>query len=116
MEMLQLTQIIFSQWCLHKTKQLGMYICRNRRFIMLFTTQNSLLVNRLINDVTVSYAGKQQTIKALWDTGATGTCISTAVAQALAMVPTGKMNINTPAGSKVVNTYLLDITLPNMSE
>ena len=78
-----------------------------------FTTQNSLLVNRLINDVTVSYAGKQQTINALWDTGATGTCISTAVAQALAMVPTGKMNINTPAGSKVVNTYLLDITLPN---
>lgn len=29
------------------------------------------------------------------------------------MVPTGKMNINTPAGSKIVNTYLLDVMLPN---
>lgn len=78
-----------------------------------FTTQSSHLINRLINDVIVSYNGKQQKVRALWDTGATGTCISTTVVQELEMVPTGKMNINTPAGSKIVNTYLLDVMLPN---
>lgn len=78
-----------------------------------FTAQNPQLVNRLISDVIISYDMKQQTVKALWDTGATTTCISTTVVKTLGMIPTGKMNIKTASGSKIVNTYLLDINLPN---
>lgn len=81
-----------------------------------FTSSNPQLINRLITEVTISYNGKREKVPALWDTGATGTCISTKLAQSLAMVPTGKMNINTPAGSKIVNTYLADIALPNNVE
>lgn len=50
---------------------------------------------------------------ALWDTGATRTCISLNVAKDLGLIPTGKRNIQTPSGKGVVNTYLVSITLPN---
>ena len=52
-------------------------------------------------------------VKALWDTGATGTCISTGVAKALGLVATGRRNIRTPSGNSQVNTYLITIVLPN---
>ena len=50
---------------------------------------------------------------ALWDTGATRTCISEEIAKELNLVPTGKEIINTPSGTSVQNTYLIDLLLPN---
>lgn len=81
-----------------------------------FTAKGSGLSRRLLSSVTIIYEGQEQLAKALWDTGATGTCISTDIANSLGLVSTGKMNICTPSGSKQVNTYLLDIGLPNQVE
>ena len=77
------------------------------------TASNAGIMNRLTNQVIVKYDGKEITTLALWDTGATGTCISTDVVSRLMMTPTGKKNIQTPSGSSQVNTYLVDVMLPN---
>ena len=79
-----------------------------------FTTKyEGGISRRLLNDVLVVYGAKSVPVKALWDTGASGTCISYDAAQRLSMTPTGKQNISTPSGLSVVNTYLVDIILPN---
>lgn len=79
-----------------------------------FTTKSSGgLRNRLANQALVTYGDKTISVLALWDTGATRTCISNDVVSQLSLVPTGKKNIRTPSGSSQVNTYLIDITLPN---
>lgn len=71
------------------------------------------LMNRLTNQVSVTYGDKTISVLALWDTGATGTCISSNVVSQLSLIPTGKKNIQTPSGSSQVNTYLINVTLPN---
>lgn len=69
--------------------------------------------NKLINKVDIIYNNTSLTIDALWDTGATSSCISHDVVASLSLIPTGKRNIRTPSGSSEVNTYLVDIILPN---
>lgn len=78
-----------------------------------FTTSSTLLRNSLKNDVTILYNGKSIQEVALWDTGATNTCISEEVVQKLSLVPTGKITMRTPSGEDERNTYLVDIVLPN---
>lgn len=53
------------------------------------------------------------TVKALWDTGATNSCVSADVVSRLGLDATGKLPMLTPSGKDVVNTYLVDIILPN---
>ena len=43
----------------------------------------------------------------------TNSCISTNVVKALSLIPTGQKDIRTPSGKDTVNTYLVNITLPN---
>lgn len=82
--------------------------------IRAFTTKTkSGLMNRLMNTVCVEAGSKTLEAIALWDTGATGTCISTTVVKSLNLIPTGKKNIRTPSGQSIVNTYLINILLPN---
>lgn len=78
-----------------------------------FTTSNVTLVKQLRNDVTIKYNDAQISVKALWDTGATTSCISEYVVKKLALVPTGRINIATPSSVSERNTYLVDIILPN---
>lgn len=79
-----------------------------------FTTRsNAGLMNRLTNQVLITQNGKTISVIALWDTGATGTCISAEVVSSLSLIPAGKKNIQTPSGSSQVNTYLINVTLPN---
>ncbi len=79
-----------------------------------FTARStSGLSNRLTNDVFVVNNDKKDVFSALWDTGATGTCISMDVVEKLGLIPTGKKNIQTPSGTREVNTYLVGIILPN---
>lgn len=78
-----------------------------------FTVKNTSLVNQLISEAWVIYCDKRVRAKALWDTGATGTCIAYNIVKQLALLPTGRRNIKTPSGCKEVNTYLVDILLPN---
>lgn len=78
-----------------------------------FTTFNKGLSNKLHNTVVVKAGGRSVQAKALWDTGATITCISGYVAEQLSLVATGKISIRTPSGESDRNTYLVDLSLPN---
>ena len=51
--------------------------------------------------------------EAIWDTGATGTVITQKVVDELGLVPTGKTTSRHAGGSDEVNTYLVNIYLPN---
>lgn len=69
--------------------------------------------NKLKTQISISNGSSAITGIALWDTGATTTCISEGVAQQLNLVPTGMMNIQTPSSTKAVKTYLVNVGLPN---
>ena len=81
-----------------------------------FTTVSKVIANRLQNEVTVKNNEHSNKVLALWDTGATITCISDDLVSKLNLISTGKMTIKTPSGSKIVNTYLISIILPNTVE
>lgn len=49
----------------------------------------------------------------LWDTGASGTCISPKVVQELNLQPTGSKLVFHAQGSDIVDTYLINLFLPN---
>lgn len=51
--------------------------------------------------------------KAVWDTGATNSAITPAVARALGLVSTGVVEIGTANGKAIVSTYLVDLGLPH---
>lgn len=86
----------------------------NRQFpCSAFVYKYPFLSPKLISTVHVWHGGNKLEVLALWDTGATVTCISDAVAHDLSLPATGMMCINTPSGSKDVCTYLVDIVLPN---
>lgn len=80
-----------------------------------FTTKYNGISNKLIcKDVRINYMGLlSRSLIALWDTGATRTCISEELAKELNLIPSGKTYINTPSDSSTQNTYLADLYLPN---
>ena len=69
--------------------------------------------NKLVSEAILKYSNDTLRTTALWDTGATRTCIAKEAASALKLVPLGKQNMFTPSGPSVANTYLIDIQLPN---
>ena len=77
------------------------------------TYQYNCLPRKLITSVKIISGEKETEINALWDTGATGTCISREVVQQLELIPTGMMTIQTASGTEDVNTYAVNIILPN---
>jgi len=68
---------------------------------------------KLDTQTIIEYNGFSETVDAIWDTGATATCVSMIVVSQLGLKPLGKQKIHTPAGEKVVNTYRVNIVLPN---
>ena len=71
------------------------------------------ICNKLKSEVTIHYDGREVVTTALWDTGATNSCISKDVVSGLNMTSTGNIPMLTPSGSTVCNTYLVDVTLTN---
>ena len=69
------------------------------------------LNNKLYSEVIVSNGDANDRFRALWDTGATMSCISHEVVRALGLTPTGKTPIHTPSGTGLSNTYLVNIQL-----
>lgn len=51
--------------------------------------------------------------RAIWDTGATNSCVNKSVAAQLGVVPTGKTSVVTASGSDIVNTFVIEMVLPN---
>lgn len=79
-----------------------------------FTTKSgSGILIQLKNKVSVFNGSSSSEFIALWDTGASVTCISSDVVTRLGLVATGKKTIKTPSGSSTVNTYLISVTLPD---
>jgi predicted aspartyl protease len=68
----------------------------------------------LNQSVTVSQ--KIVKFKALWDTGAMASVVSTNVVRTLGLKPIGKARVFHANGESTVNTYLINITLPNNIE
>lgn len=81
-----------------------------------FTYTLTPISNKLYNDIVLSYDGKEITVTALWDTGATMSAISHSVVNDLSLVSVGKQIVSTPAGKKEVSTYCIDAKLPNKVE
>lgn len=57
--------------------------------------------------------GHPEQFKGLWDTGATGTVITLAVAEKLGIKPIGKRKCFHAQGHDIVNVYLINLFLPN---
>lgn len=78
-----------------------------------FTVKADGLRRQLKANVTISADGHSTTVPALWDTGATCSCISMDVVKSLGLIATGFMGMSTPSGQNIVNTYLVAVLLPN---
>lgn len=52
-------------------------------------------------------------IMCLWDTGATNSVVSTRLVQALKLQPSGMVKVSHAQGSTLVNTYMVNVMLPN---
>lgn len=87
--------------------------------ISAFTYKANGIANVLLSEVKVSAnkelfnGAKEEKFNAIWDTGATNTAISSKVVEKCGLIPTGKAISNTANGQCTVNTYLIDIGLPN---
>ena len=78
-----------------------------------FVTAYTTISDVLMNTATVRYDYQKSGGNAIWDTGASRTCISYEVVKSLNLTPIGKQDILTPSGLFTSNTYLVDIILLN---
>lgn len=80
-------------------------------------------VNTLLTDVQVDIPAlikaqnksshSFQKFIAIWDTGATGSVITQKIVDKLGLIPTGKTTVHGVNSTQVVDTYIVDILLPN---
>ncbi|MFZ5975751.1 MAG: SEC-C metal-binding domain-containing protein [Bacillota bacterium] len=80
-----------------------------------FTVQHSTLVHQLITKVTVinPINNKSIEVNAIWDTGATSTCITNKVVNDLGLEQTGVCTISTASGISQAPRYGISLKLPN---
>ena len=70
-------------------------------------------VDKMISDAHLKSGDTVIPIKALWDTGASRTCISLECVTKLNLVPIGRCTNMTASGPSEARTYLVDVLLPN---
>jgi predicted aspartyl protease len=84
-----------------------------------FTTRFTGKTNVLYCDVGVSAASwtvdkpKLEQYRAIWDTGATNTVITSKVAVDLGLKPISRTQVKTASGTADCNVYLVDMVLPS---
>lgn len=88
-----------------------------------FTLKNSAIIGQLVTPCEVSEAfdpnvatgsrPRRLRFTGLWDTGATGSMITSRVAGALGLMPSGMCQTYHAQGVSYVNTYLINIVLLN---
>lgn len=65
-------------------------------------------------DIVAASAAKLHSLRAIWDTGATNTCISQNAAARIGLIATGQVQVAHAGGiNGRANTYLVNIGLPN---
>jgi len=82
-----------------------------------FTTKFNGLTGTIITDISIQepITGDilEEGIKGLWDTGATGSVISKKIVEDLGLIPTGKTLASGVHSTIEVNTYIVNVALPN---
>jgi len=85
-----------------------------------FTTTFNGISNKILSLLVVSppkdipdIQFEKKAVKAIWDTGATHTCISTKLANSLHLTPISKRETKTANGDRLADVYLVDLLLPN---
>jgi uncharacterized protein YchJ len=88
-----------------------------------FSSTHGKLAHELVTNVEISQAFDPKgdttnlpggrSYRALWDTGATGSCITSKVAGELGLAVIGKSVCSHAQGSVVTSRYLVNIVLPN---
>jgi hypothetical protein len=83
-----------------------------------FTNTYIGLANKLQTKITLRppFSSEIREINALWDTGATSSCISTELAESMGLIATGYKNVYSATGMQECPTYLVNVTLPNKVE
>lgn len=81
--------------------------------ISVFTEKYKSIQRKLINSAVVESGKDHVPVRAQWNTGATGTCISKELANKLKLVPTGLVNVHTPSGIGTMNKYMINLVLNN---
>lgn len=94
----------------------------NNKDFHAFTTKYGGRANVLACKIKLSFPFDLKTNKkphqltecnAIWDTGATSSVVTKAMAKKLNLKPTGKTEVRNTSGKEVKNTYLINIYLPN---
>ena len=80
-----------------------------------FTEKRNGLTNAIISKIEIRANHRSIKVNAVWDTGATGSCISKNVAQVLGLIPVGFAESNTANGKTLSNEYIVDIAFPEDS-
>ncbi|MHB1025778.1 MAG: SEC-C metal-binding domain-containing protein [Desulfobacteria bacterium] len=87
-----------------------------------FSTYSGGISRVLSNDVEITHAfdpkipplpPPPQTFRAIWDTGATSSVITSRVVSSLGLSPIGVAQVHTAGGTTLANVYLVAILLPN---
>jgi hypothetical protein len=88
-----------------------------------FTVKHSGLVNRIVTEIGLTSAfdpqdppvppPKLHPTSALWDTGATSSCITPSTVKAVGLSPVGIRMVSHGGGSELRNTYMVNLYLPN---
>ena len=84
-----------------------------RMIISVFTEKYNNIQKRLINFAVAEANRLSIPVKAQWDTGATGTCISKELVDKLNLLPIGMVNMHTPSGIGTMNKYMINLILNN---
>lgn len=67
--------------------------------------------NRIKSRVKLIGNGNEIEVNALWDTGATNTCISNKIASKLNLIVYGNLAMNTANGETIANVYIVDFSI-----
>lgn len=85
-----------------------------------FTSIANGISRRLLSDVTIENPHimltdrpSSDTCKAIWDTGATSSCVSANLAIRLGLPAIGKVNVNGVGGATVRNRHIINFTFQN---
>lgn len=87
-----------------------------RAFTTKYTGKGLQLINRIVIHPPRQFSEIQFDkidVNAIWDTGATHSCISSRLAKQLKLIPNSKRTTNTAGGLKTSDVYTIDIQLPN---
>lgn len=86
-----------------------------------FTLKSDTILNILRTDIFITSEARDTSKlidskiiwNGLWDTGASQSAIDFRVVEELSLVPIGEATISTANGLVTVNTYIIDVTIPN---